>query len=214
MRGGEVEKAALDANLPPELDVHLAYRQVGLDRAHVPHLERRDRHADRHNPTTPKSSSGKRTSEDVVGTAVLPVRGTLKAAVSSRGLVTLAYKGKSVREAEARQIVHGRRPELSNGFLVMKLGKKPMTVTGTSVRRQALGEAQPDRRHVVRDAGSRQVELHDPRRRAGSPARARRHVSSQGTEPKSPRPPEHDRDLLRAESTTRRGSPGTRRPFT
>ena len=76
MRGGEVERNTLSADVPAELDLHLAPRPARERRAHVPDLERRGRHADGDGRLDAEvdqlPSSG---SEDVVGSALLPFRG-------------------------------------------------------------------------------------------------------------------------------------------
>src|SRR5262245_5923390 len=92
MRGGEVEKAALEATFLPNsvytwhLDKSAAIVHTFRTSSDVTGTQTATA------SSTPKSSSGKPTNEDLVGSAVLPRRGTLNAAVSARGLVTLSYK--------------------------------------------------------------------------------------------------------------------------
>jgi hypothetical protein len=82
---------------------------------------------------TPKTSSTKPTHVDIVGSLVLPFRGTLTAAVSASGRLTLAFKGKSVASLKAgRYTIKVTDESSTNGLLVEKLTKKPTTVTGTA----------------------------------------------------------------------------------
>jgi hypothetical protein len=133
MRGGEVEKAALDATFLPN-STYTWHLDKAASIVHTFRTSSDVTGTQTVTPsTTPKSSGGKPTSEDVVGTAVLPARGTLKAAVSARGLVTLSYNGKSVAKLKPGKYTFAVDDHSStNGFLVMKLGKKPTTVTGTT----------------------------------------------------------------------------------
>jgi hypothetical protein len=94
------------------------------------------------------SSNAKATSQDIVGSAILPFRGTLAAAVTAAGRLTLAYKGKSVTSLKAgryRVAVDDR--STTNGFLLQKpkhaavsvsggmfLGKRSLAVTLTAGR--------------------------------------------------------------------------------
>jgi ABC-type amino acid transport substrate-binding protein len=86
--------------------------------------------------TTPTStgstgSSAKATSQDIVGSAILPFRGTLAGAVSAAGRLTLAYRGKSVSNLKAgRYTVAVNDRSTTNGFLLQKQKQPPVDVTG------------------------------------------------------------------------------------
>jgi hypothetical protein len=82
--------------------------------------------------STPSSSStAKATSQDIVGSAVLPFRGTLTGGVTAAGRLTLAYKGKSVSKLEAgRYTVAVDDRSSTNGFLLRKQKRAPVSVTG------------------------------------------------------------------------------------
>jgi hypothetical protein len=76
-------------------------------------------------------SGAKPTSQDIVGSAVLPFRGTLTGAVSAAGRLTLAYKGKSVTRLEAgRYTVKVDDRSSTNGFLLQKPKHAAVSVTG------------------------------------------------------------------------------------
>jgi hypothetical protein len=79
------------------------------------------------NSAKPASSS------DIVGSAILPFRGTLAAAVSAAGKLSLTYKGRSVQRLTAGRytvsvIDHSRK----SGFILERAGKRPISVTGTA----------------------------------------------------------------------------------
>jgi hypothetical protein len=77
------------------------------------------------------SSTPKATSQDIVGSAVLPFRGTLAGAVTAAGRLTLAYKGKSVSNLQAgRYKVAVDDRSSTNGFLLQKQKHAPVSVTG------------------------------------------------------------------------------------
>jgi hypothetical protein len=81
------------------------------------------------------SHSGKpvATSQDIVGSAILPFRGTLTGAVTAAGRLTLAYKGKGVTSLKAgRYLVAVTDKSSSNGFLLAKLRHSATSVTGTA----------------------------------------------------------------------------------
>jgi hypothetical protein len=84
--------------------------------------------------TTSAGSSGstaKATSQDIVGSAVLPFRGTLTGAVTAAGRLTLAYKGKSVSNLKAgRYKVAVDDRSSTDGFLLQKQKQAPVSVTG------------------------------------------------------------------------------------
>jgi hypothetical protein len=82
--------------------------------------------------TTSGTSSGKGStvsSQDIVGTAVLPFRGTLIGAVSAAGRLTLAYKGKSVAGLKAGNYTIAVTDKSStNGFMLQKVRHKAVSV--------------------------------------------------------------------------------------
>ncbi len=76
-------------------------------------------------------TSGKASSQDVVGSAVVPFRGTLTGAVSGAGTVTLTFKGKSARSLKAgRYTISVHDGSSTNGFLLQKLKHAAVKVTG------------------------------------------------------------------------------------
>jgi hypothetical protein len=83
---------------------------------------------------TTGTSSGKTGtvgSQDLVGSAVVPFRGTLTGAVSATGRLTLAYKGKSVASLKAgRYTIAVTDKSSTNGFLLQKLKHTAVSVTG------------------------------------------------------------------------------------
>jgi hypothetical protein len=91
-------------------------------------------------PTTSSTGSGtssgsnaKPTSQDITGSAVAPFRGTLTAAVSSLGRLTLAYKGRSVTSLKAgRYTVAVSDKSSTNGLLLQKLRHAALSVTSTT----------------------------------------------------------------------------------
>lgn len=88
--------------------------------------------------TATTSTSGttvkvKPASQDIVGSAVLPFRGTLAAAVNPTGQLTLAFKGKSVTSLKAgRYTIAVSDRSSTNGFVVQKLRHAAVNVTGLS----------------------------------------------------------------------------------
>lgn len=81
--------------------------------------------------TGSSGSNAKATSQDIVGSAILPFRGTLTAAVSAAGRLSLAYKGKSVSNLKAgRYTVAVNDRSTTNGFLLQKQKHAPVSVTG------------------------------------------------------------------------------------
>jgi hypothetical protein len=133
MRGGEVEKAALEATFLPN-STYTWHLDKSASIVHTFRTSSDVTGTPTVTPsTTPKSSSSQPTSEDVVGSALLPLRGTLKAGVSAKGLVTLSYKGKSVTHLKPGRYTFAVDDRSSTlGFLVEKLRGKPKTVTGTT----------------------------------------------------------------------------------
>ena len=76
------------------------------------------------NHTTVKST-------DFVGSAILPLRGTLTAKVSAAGKLSLAYNGKSIASLKAgRYTVSVTDRSTTSGFMVQKLKHATMSITG------------------------------------------------------------------------------------
>ena len=133
MLGGEVERNTLTATFLPNttytwhtdrnaLVVH-TFRTSG-DVAGTPTPA---------SPTTKPTSSKPLASEDVVGSALLPARGTIVGAVSAAGRLTLAYKGKSVTHLKPGNYTFTVTDKSSsNGFLLQKTNKRATSVTGTT----------------------------------------------------------------------------------
>jgi hypothetical protein len=79
--------------------------------------------------STSSKSGGKATSEDVVGSAIAPLRGTLSGVVTAAGRLSIAYKGKAVKSLKAgRYTITVVDRSSSNGFVVK--GKHTTSVTG------------------------------------------------------------------------------------
>ena len=69
-------------------------------------------------------------SQDIVGSAILPFRGTLTGAVSAGGRLTVAFKGKSVSSLKAgRYKVAVSDRSSTNGFVLQKLQHRAVSVT-------------------------------------------------------------------------------------
>jgi hypothetical protein len=87
-------------------------------------------------PSSSSSGSGSQpvpTSEDIVGSAILPFRGTLAGAVTASGRLTLSYKGKSVAALKAgRYTVAVKDASSTSGFMLEKTKHAPRSVTGAS----------------------------------------------------------------------------------
>ena len=85
------------------------------------------------NPTSVSSGHAKPTSQDIVGSAILPFRGTLTGAVSAAGTLTLSYKGKSVTTLKAGKYTIAVSDKSStNGFMLEKPKHAAVSVTGTA----------------------------------------------------------------------------------
>ena len=80
---------------------------------------------------TSSGTQAKASSQDVVGSAVVPFRGTLTGAVSAAGRLTFAYKGKSVSRLTAgRYTIAVTDKSSTNGFVLQKIGHAAVSVTG------------------------------------------------------------------------------------
>ena len=84
--------------------------------------------------TTSSSPKGKAvTSQDVVGSAVVPFRGTLSGGVKASGMLSLAYKGKSVGSLKAgRYRIAVTDGSSTKGFVLQEAGRKAIAVTGAT----------------------------------------------------------------------------------
>jgi hypothetical protein len=70
-------------------------------------------------------------SQDVVGSAIVPLRGTLSGTISAAGRLTLAFKGKSVGHLKAGRYRITVSDESSNtGLVLHKPSRKTLAVTG------------------------------------------------------------------------------------
>jgi hypothetical protein len=73
------------------------------------------------------------TSQDIVGSAIVPFRGTVTARVTAGGMLTLAYKGKRITSLRAgRYTVAVNDRSSSDSFVLQKVNHKPMSLTGPS----------------------------------------------------------------------------------
>ena len=72
-------------------------------------------------------------SQDVVGSEVVPFRGTLRGGVSASGMLALAYNGKSVGSLKAgRYRIAVTDGSSTKGFVLQKAGHKAIAVTGAA----------------------------------------------------------------------------------
>jgi hypothetical protein len=70
---------------------------------------------------------------DLVGSAIVPFRGTLTAAVSAAGRLSLAYKGKSLKSLKAGKYTIAVTDRSANaGFVLEKLARAPHAITGNT----------------------------------------------------------------------------------
>ena len=84
--------------------------------------------------TTSSPPKGKAVaSQDVVGSEVVPFRGTLTGGVSASGMLALAYNGKSVGSLKAgRYRIAVTDGSSTKGFVLQKTGHKAIAVTGAA----------------------------------------------------------------------------------
>jgi hypothetical protein len=81
--------------------------------------------------TSTTASHPKPTSQDIVGSAIMPFRGTLMGAVSAAGRLTVASKGRSVtRLKPGRYTVAVVDRSSTDGFVLEKAKHAPLSVTG------------------------------------------------------------------------------------
>jgi hypothetical protein len=79
------------------------------------------------------STTTKPTSQDIVGSAIQPMRGTLTGQVSAAGVLSVSFKGKSLTHlAAGRYRINVTDGSSSRGFLVQKAPNAPVAVTGTT----------------------------------------------------------------------------------
>jgi hypothetical protein len=84
--------------------------------------------------TTGSAAKGKGVSyQDIVGSDIVPFRGTLTAAVSAAGRLSVAYKGKSVAGLKAgKYTIEVTDGSSTNGFILQKLKHAAVSVTGNA----------------------------------------------------------------------------------
>ena len=85
--------------------------------------------------TNPASGSHSTTisSQDLVGSGVMPFRGTLTGAISAAGRLTISYKGKSVSTLKkGRYTIAVADQSSTNGFLLQKTNHAALRVSGTT----------------------------------------------------------------------------------
>ena len=90
--------------------------------------------------TVPKNSGPSQTGsgsslsdDDIVGSDLVPFRGTIVGAVSPSGRLTLAYKGRSVSHLKAGRYMLTVSDESSTSSFILEKGRHPVvSVTGTS----------------------------------------------------------------------------------
>jgi hypothetical protein len=137
----------LDDMLGGETDVHTLYATFLPNATYTWHSDRNSAivYTFRASPDvvgTQPSGSGtsggtsgtkaKPTSEDITGSAIAPFRGTLTGTVGAAGRLTVAFKGRSVTSLKAgRYTVAVSDQSSTNGFLLQKLTRAPVSVTGT-----------------------------------------------------------------------------------
>jgi hypothetical protein len=80
--------------------------------------------------TTPVTSSGKPTSNDVVGSGIVPYRGAFTAEVSPLGTLTVQHFAPSMKAGRYRLTVDDR--STSQGLLLRKAKDKAVSFTGTT----------------------------------------------------------------------------------
>lgn len=90
-------------------------------------------------PSGPASNNGATptgkgvTYPDIVGSAIVPFRGTLTAAVSTSGRLSLAYKGKSLTQLKAGRYTISVTDRSANaGFVLRKVGRAPLALTSSA----------------------------------------------------------------------------------
>src|SRR5205085_7937394 len=81
-------------------------------------------------------------SSDFVGSAILPLRGTIKVAVNAAGKLSLAYDGKSVSSLKAgRYTLAVADQSATSGFMLQKKGHAAKAITGRKfVGKQSLSK--------------------------------------------------------------------------
>jgi hypothetical protein len=81
----------------------------------------------------PTSSTKPVASGDIVGSTLLPARGTITGAVSASGRITFAYRGRSVTHLKpGRYTFAVTDTSSSSGFLLQKGARRATTVTGAA----------------------------------------------------------------------------------
>ena len=80
--------------------------------------------------TTPVTSSGKPTSNDIVGSGIAPLRGTLTAAVSPTGVLSVQHYAPTMKAGRYRLSVTDK--STTRGLQLRKATTKPLTFTGAA----------------------------------------------------------------------------------
>jgi hypothetical protein len=134
-----------DDMLGGETDTHVLYADFQPGATYTWHLDRAENvvytfrttttvvGAPPPNTTANQSTStrAKPTSQDVTGSAIMPLRGTLAVAVSPGGRLSLAYKGKPVSGLKAgRYTIAAVDRSTASGVMLAKTAHAAITVTG------------------------------------------------------------------------------------
>ena len=82
--------------------------------------------------STPPKSNGTATSQDVVGSALAPFRGTLNGVVTAAGSLRIAYKGKSVASLKAGRYAISVVDQSSSSGFAVKGKRGTSSVTGAA----------------------------------------------------------------------------------
>jgi hypothetical protein len=80
-------------------------------------------------PTSTAPTSTTPLSQDIVGSAVIPFRGTLDGTVSASGKLSLSYKGKSVRQLAAGQYTFKITDRSSSRGFILEKSPKTLSLT-------------------------------------------------------------------------------------
>jgi hypothetical protein len=81
----------------------------------------------------PSGTQSTVSSEDLVGSGVLPFRGKLTGTVSAAGNLTIAYHGKSIsRLKKGRYTISVADKSSTNGFLLQKANQRAVSISGTT----------------------------------------------------------------------------------
>jgi hypothetical protein len=131
LNGGEYDYTSRVITLPP----NSTYVWINSATPRIAHTFRTSGEVVGTTPTNVLPSSGKssstRSNTDLVGSTMIPFRGTLTGRVSPAGKLTVAFKGKSVNRLKAGRYEVAVKDESStSGFLLQKATKKAVNVSG------------------------------------------------------------------------------------